>query len=167
MRTGTASRKSKTSAKPKASSKKQSRPSNRKKPSPAKAENSVLDNAQTVLQVCIEQKGLDVRGLDLHGLTDVADYFILASGTSERHVRGIADKIELALGTRGEKPFAVSGYENGQWVLLDYGDLVAHVFYEPVRQYYEFDELWKRAPAVPLAEELEVQARKLRTGMFR
>jgi ribosome-associated protein len=167
MRTGTASRKSKSGAKLKSNVETKPPHSSRKKSSPPKAQSSVLDNVQAVVQVCIEQKGLDVRGLDLHGLTDVADYFVIASGTSERHVRGIADKIERALGTLGEKPFAVSGYENGQWVLLDYGDLVAHVFYEPVRQYYEFDGLWKRAPAIPLDEELEVQARKLRTGMFR
>ena len=67
----------------------------------------------------------------------------------------------------GEEPNSMTGYEQAEWVLLDYGDLVVHIFYEPTRQHYRFDELWRKAAPLSLGEELEMQARKLRTGMVR
>lgn len=128
---------------------------------------SSLDATLTAIRISIEQKGLDVRGLDLKTLTDIADYFVIVSGTSERHVQGIADKIKFGLRDLEERPLSINGYDRGEWILLDYGDVVIHVFYEPTRQYYQFDELWKNADLVPLDPGLEVQARKLRTGVYR
>lgn len=122
--------------------------------------------ALTAIRVAIEQKGLDVKGLSLEGVSDIADYFVIISGTSDRHVQGMAEKIEAELKKLGESA-RTSGYERSEWILLDYGDLIVHVFYEPIRQYYLFDELWKNAKPLTLPEELEVQARKLRTGMYR
>ena len=132
-----------------------------------KSDSAVVDVTYLALAVAIEQKGLDVRGLDLRGLTDVADYCVIVSGTSDRHVQGVADKIERALRNIGSHPVSIVGRENAQWILLDYADLVIHVFYEPTRQYYEFDTLWKQAKPLALDPELEAQARKLRTGVVR
>ena len=119
------------------------------------------------VRTAIDQKALDVRILNLEGLTDIADYFVVASGTSDRHVRSIADKISRAMTDLGERTVSARGPDSKEWVLLDYGDVVVHVFYEPARQYYEFDELWSRARAIPLESKLESEARKLRTGLIR
>lgn len=142
---------------------------NKRKARPTAAKNSrgSSEAALTAIRIAIEQKGLDVKGLDLEGVTDIADYFVIVSGTSDRHVQGMADKINVALKSQGEDPLSISGYDRGEWVLMDYGDLVVHLFYEPIRQYYLFDELWKGAKPVALTDELEQQARKLRTGMYR
>lgn len=124
------------------------------------------DAALAALGIAIEQKGLDVKVLELSGLTDIADYFVIISGTSDRHVQGIAEKIERSLKEKGERPLRVNGINKGEWVLIDYGNIVVHVFHEPVRQYYEFDELWRKAKLLELPAELKEQARRLRTGMF-
>lgn len=123
--------------------------------------------ARAALRAAIDQKGLDARALDLHDVSDVADYFVIVSGTSDRHVRSLADKIKLELKKIGETPNTVSGYDSAEWILLDYGDVVVHVFYEPTRQFYEFDELWATAIEVPIDPELENAARMLRTGIYR
>ncbi|MCC6220434.1 MAG: ribosome silencing factor [Deltaproteobacteria bacterium] len=122
--------------------------------------------ATQAMTSAIEQKARDVSGLNLQGISDVTEYFIIVSGTSARHVRGIADKIKHDLRERGEKPISSIGYEVAEWVLLDYGNVVVHVFLEQTRQYYGLDEVWKHAPRLSLSTELEAEAKKLRTGMF-
>ncbi len=123
--------------------------------------------AVAAIRAAIDKKGLDVRGLNISRLSDVADYFVIISGTSERHVKGLADHIKEELAKLGEAPLAKSGYDRGEWVLLDYGDVVVHLFYEPTRQHYRFDELWQRGTAVELPDDLEQALRKLRTGIYR
>lgn len=122
--------------------------------------------AQLALQIAIEQRALDPAAIDLREITDIADYFVICSGTSERHISGIADRIINALAAEGEKPITVSGLERAEWVLIDYGDVVIHIFYEPTRQFYKLDDLWKDGPTLDLNPELEEQAKKLRTGMY-
>ena len=104
-----------------------------------------IDLVKEAIKFAIDQKALDVRGLDLMGKSDIADYFILASGTSNRHVSSIVDKIKRGLKNIGEAPIRINGEENAEWVLMDYGDFMVHVFYEPSRQYYDFDSLWSNA----------------------
>ena len=123
--------------------------------------------AIAAIRAAIDKKGLDVRALNISRLSDVADYFVIISGTSERHVKGLADHIKEELLKAGESPLAKSGYEGGEWILLDYGDVVVHLFYEPTRQHYRFDELWQRGTAVQLPEDMEQELRKLRTGIYR
>ena len=132
------------------------------------APGEIFEATETALRIAIEQKGLDPRGLDLRGITDITDYFVIVSGTSDRHVKGIAEKIKDGLAMLGHRPLGQKGSpEACDWILLDYGDLVVHVFYEPIRQYYEFDSLWKQGHVLALDPELESQSRKLRTGMIR
>ncbi|MFN8389505.1 MAG: ribosome silencing factor [Bdellovibrionota bacterium] len=122
--------------------------------------------ALAAMQAAVDQKGLDVRGLDIGDESDVADYFVIVSGTSERHVRGIADKVSEALERLGERALRTNGYEEAEWVLLDYGNVVVHIFYEPMRQYYGLDELWgKKATEIEPGAELELHMRRLRTGI--
>ena len=118
------------------------------------------------MRAAVDQRGLDVRALNVARATDIADRFLFISGTSERHVKGIADKIVAALEEAGDQLNAVSGYEKGEWVLLDFGDIVVHIFYEPTRQYYNIEELWSnRASLVAPAPDLEKAVRSLRTGI--
>lgn len=114
----------------------------------------------------IHQKALDIKALDMSTVSDVADYFVVMSGTSTRHVQGIVDRIKQFLERSDEFPISVSGYENAQWVLLDYGDVVIHVFLEEARHYYSVDELWHAASAVNWPLEIAEQLDKLRTGLY-
>lgn len=130
---------------------------------PPPASKAVLE----VAKLLIDQKALDVSVLEVKGMSDIADYLVIASGTSERHTQGLADRVVRGLKDLGERPIATSGIGKSEWVLLDYGDFMVHVFYEAARQYYSLDELWENAKIVPLPEELEQVARRLRTGMIR
>jgi len=119
------------------------------------------------MKAVVDQKALDVRALDISEASDIADYFVICSGTSERHVKGIADKLQTELAKYGEKPISVSGYTEGQWVVLDYGDLIVHVFFEPMRQHYGLDELWStRSTEIEPPTELHDHMRMLKTGII-
>lgn len=128
---------------------------------------ATLATAQRALRIAVDQKALDPVVIDLRGLSSVADLFVIASGTSQRHLQGMSDKIELSLKERGERPNSVNGFQDGDWIILDYGDVVVHLLHEPARQYYNLDGLWRDAPRLPLEPELEEQVRRLRTGSIR
>lgn len=83
--------------------------------------------------------------LDLADLTDIADVFVIASGTSERHVKTISDSIEKGMKEKGARPLSVEGYEEGRWVIMDYGDVIVHVFLESLRELYDLESLWIEA----------------------
>jgi len=92
-----------------------------------------------------EKKAKDAVIMHLAELTDIADYFLVASGMSERHVRTIADSIETGMKQRGVLPYSVEGYSQGRWVIIDYGNVVAHVFLDPLRELYDLESLWVEA----------------------
>lgn len=84
--------------------------------------------------------------LDLRGLTDATDYFVIASGTSDAHVRGIAESIIAKLHGRGHRTHHVEGLSGGRWVLLDFVDFVVHLFHPETRSFYQLERLWSDAP---------------------
>ncbi|MFH2065695.1 MAG: ribosome silencing factor [Pseudomonadota bacterium] len=88
-------------------------------------------------------KGLTV--LDVRKLTSIADVFMICSGSSNRQVTSIGEHIRRELKKNGIKPYHMEGIKEGQWVLLDYGNVIIHVFYEPVRSFYDLDGLWEDA----------------------
>ena len=96
----------------------------------------------------MEKKGLDVVVLDVGKLTSVADYLILCSGESERQVRAIADHVHQTLAAKRTSPLSVEGTTTSQWVLLDFGDVVAHVFRADIRAHYGLEKLWADAKRV-------------------
>ncbi|MCZ2079552.1 MAG: ribosome silencing factor [Bryobacteraceae bacterium] len=96
------------------------------------------------------KKAKDIRVLDLRGITTFADYFVICSGANPRQIRAIADEIGAALKKYGERPANVEGYDNAGWVLLDYGDLLVHVFSDEARSYYDLERLWRQAKEVPV-----------------
>ena len=90
----------------------------------------------------------------------ITDYFVIASGASDRQVRTITDEVERVLTERGVKPVRREGQGSGRWVLLDFVDLVVHVFVEDERSYYELERLWKDAPRIPWEPRTKAGGRK-------
>jgi len=99
------------------------------------------------------KKATDLVGLDLSGLEGVADYFLICSGASEPQVKAIAEEVEDKLRERGARPWHVEGREFRRWVLLDFVDVVVHVFHERTRDYYLLERLWGDARRVDLGLE--------------
>ena len=88
--------------------------------------------------------------LDLRGVTDMTDFFLIVSGTSDTHVRSLGEHIMLALKKEGSPAHHVEGLEKGRWVLLDFVDFVVHVFHPTLRNFYQLERLWADAEEVPL-----------------
>lgn len=99
------------------------------------------------------KKAVDPVGLDLRDLDGVADYFLICSGSSEVQVKAIAEAIEERLGAQSLRPWHVEGLAGRRWVLLDYVELVVHVFHERTREYYLLERLWGDAHTVDLGLE--------------
>jgi len=95
-----------------------------------------------------KRKSEDIVILDVRNLTSVADAFIICSGRSNRQVTAIAETIRTELKSQGIRPLNVEGIKEGHWVLMDYGHIVIHVFYEPVRQFYNLEGLWADAKRI-------------------
>ncbi|HVH67663.1 MAG TPA: ribosome silencing factor [Gemmatimonadales bacterium] len=108
--------------------------------------------AETVLGIVAaalaDRKAIDPLVLDLRGLTAAADYFVIVSGTSDAHVRGMAEHVMSALAPRGIAPHHVEGLTQGRWVLLDYVDFVVHIFHPELREFYQLERLWGDAPVL-------------------
>lgn len=102
-----------------------------------------------------EMKAQDLVALDVHALTSFADAFLLATGTSDRHVRSVADAVLEASKEMGSPPLGVEGYDEGRWVLIDLNEVVVHIFQEEVREYYDLERLWSDAPAIEVGESGE------------
>jgi ribosome-associated protein len=105
-----------------------------------------------VTDALADRKAVDAVVLDLRGLSSATDFFVIASGTSDAHVRGMAEHLMDALGPRGVKPHHVEGLAQGRWVLLDYVDFVVHVFHPELRQFYQLERLWADAPMVAVGD---------------
>ena len=91
-------------------------------------------------------KGLEPVVLEVKGACSFADYFLICSGTSRRHVSALAQRLEEALGQAGVKPLGVEGLQEGLWVLMDYNDVVVHIFSQELRAFYDLEGLWAEAP---------------------
>ncbi len=91
-------------------------------------------------------KGNRILVLDLRGLNDATDYFVIASGTSDAHVRGIAESVLEKLHRRGHRAHHIEGMSGGRWVLLDFVDFVVHLFHPETRSFYQLERLWNDAP---------------------
>jgi ribosome-associated protein len=107
-----------------------------------------LERVREAVSAADDRKALDLKVLQLEKVTDFTDYFLICSGTSERQVQAIADAVQERLREHRVRPLHVEGYNRAQWVLLDYGDLVVHVFQEEPRRYYALERLWGDAPEV-------------------
>ncbi len=115
---------------------------------PASRPGLAPEHARLCARVAMDNKAHDVLILDMRGITPLFDYFVLATGVSRRQVHTLAEEIDDALRALGETRQGLEGYEPGRWVVLDYGDLVVHLFDPQTRAYYGLEDLWADAPRV-------------------
>lgn len=106
--------------------------------------------AQVAALTADEKKGKEVRILDIRSISSVADYFVICSGTNPTHVRALADTVEEKLSSCGLALHHMEGYQNGRWILLDFGDVVVHVMHEEERGFYNLERLWGDARVVDM-----------------
>jgi ribosome-associated protein len=104
-------------------------------------------------RLALSKRGFDVRILKLKTLSSVCDYFVIASGDADTHVRAIASAIDEGMLDAGYRTAHMEGMTDGHWVLLDYFDVVVHVFREPTRRFYALEKLWGDAPCEELTDE--------------
>ena len=109
-----------------------------------------LDKALLSANIILERKATDPVLFEVGRLTTITDYFLIASGTSSRQVQAIAQHLERRMKEEGFIPFGIEGERDGHWILLDYGDVVVHIFYQPVREFYDLEGLWVEAPRVEI-----------------
>lgn len=105
--------------------------------------------AQRAAQIAVDNKAQDVVILDLRGVSDMTDFFIIASGTSDTAVRSIGQHVAEEMKKEGSPAYHLEGLEKGRWVLLDFVDFVVHVFHPTLRNFYQLERLWADAEPVP------------------
>jgi ribosome-associated protein len=102
---------------------------------------------EVVLGALAELKAVDVKALDVRGITDITDTMVVASGTSDRHVKSLAERVTQRCKEAGFRPFGIEGERDGEWVLLDLQDVVLHVMLPRVREFYALEKLWEGGAA--------------------
>jgi ribosome-associated protein len=106
------------------------------------------ERIQRVLEAAFEKKALDVTILDLRELASFTDYFVIASGTNKRQVQAISDEVVEQLKRNGTRAERVEGYRTAEWILVDYGDFLVHVFDQKARRFYDLERLWREAKRI-------------------
>jgi ribosome-associated protein len=114
--------------------------------------------ARLAVKALEEKKAEDVKILDIEKISTLADYFIIASGTNRNQVQAMADSVEEALGKAGYLPRHIEGYQTANWILMDYGDIVLHLFDEENRLFYDLERIWRDGASVSRESFLEEEA---------
>jgi ribosome-associated protein len=104
-------------------------------------------------RAAIDKKGENLKILDLGEFSGFTDYFVICSGTSDRQVQAIADSVDHQMRQSGHALISSEGYSDGRWVLMDYGDVVVHIFLDALREYYDLETLWADAPRLKVPSE--------------
>ena len=108
----------------------------------------VLELARRIVEILADRKAADIVLLDIHALASFADYFVICSGTGERHLQALADAVSETLGHDGTRPADVEGTQHSGWILMDYADVIVHIFASETRDYYRLERLWAQAPTI-------------------
>ena len=111
-----------------------------------------LERSLKCAEFAFDKKGFDIKVIDIKDISSISDYLVLVSGNSDKHVQAIADSIKSGLKKYG-KTNEIEGITEGKWVVMDYVDVLVHIFHEPLRSYYDLDSLWKQGPQIALPEE--------------
>lgn len=110
------------------------------------------DRAIRCAALALDKKALDVKILEISRHSSIADYLVLANGRSDKQTQAIADSVKQGLKKYG-KALDMEGMQEGRWVIIDYGDVIVHIFQEEVRRHYNLDEMWSQCPLVEIPEE--------------
>jgi len=116
----------------------------------------IISTKKTVLlsvNAALDKKARGILVLNVKKISSLSDYFIICSGSSDRQVQAIASFIEETLKKAGKRPIGIEGEQIGKWVLMDYGDIVIHIFYEPVRDFYDIERLWADVPRLEVEDD--------------
>jgi ribosome-associated protein len=123
---------------------------------PARTQFSALDpEVQLAVRSAAEKKATDMVVLDLRQIASFAEYFVITSGANQRQVQAVSDEIEDQLKKQlGNRPIRIEGYNTAEWVLMDYGDFIVHIFNKEAREFYDLERLWRDAAKVTLPDDL-------------
>ena len=128
--------------------------------------NDVLDpSIHHFIKAALGRKARDLVILDVRALTSFTDVFVICSGKSNRQVTAIAEHIKVDLKKNGISPISVEGLKDGQWVLLDYGNILVHVFLEPVREFYDLEGFWSNARRIAVSDYVETTETETNNGV--
>ena len=111
--------------------------------------------AQIACKAIDDKKGQDIKVIDIHTVSVIADYFVIASGTNSNQVQAIVDNVEEQLGRAGFEAKQIEGNRNSSWILMDYGDVIVHVFDEENRLFYDLERIWRDGKVLEMDEFLE------------
>jgi len=112
-----------------------------------------LDKAILASRIIEQRKAVKPILFEVGKMTSIADYFLIASGKSSRQVQSISRHLVKEMRNNGHKAYGIEGEQEGHWVLMDYGDLVIHIFFEPIREFYDLEGLWDEAPRIDIDEK--------------
>ena len=115
---------------------------------------STEEKTALISQIVADRKAIDVVVLDIAAASSVTDYFLICSGGSARQAQAIADAIDEQLKKAGIMPLGIEGYRDGRWILMDYGDVIVHIFSQETRDFYDLERLWASAPKLDLSHEI-------------
>lgn len=110
---------------------------------------------KTIIKALDSKKAEDIKLIGIRDLTIVADYFVIANGTSSTQTKALADEVEFKLKQQGVEPLRVEGYSGANWVILDYADVVVHVFYKETRDFYNLEKLWRDGEFIDIGKYIE------------
>jgi ribosome-associated protein len=112
-----------------------------------------LEKALLASGIIKERKAIDPVLFEVTGLTSITDYFLIASGNSSRQVQAIGRHLQKSMREKGQKVYGIEGEQEGLWMLMDYGDLVVHIFYQPIREFYDLEGLWSEARRIGMVKD--------------
>ncbi len=111
-----------------------------------------LELAKETVKILDERKAMDLKAIGIKDISVLADYFVFSTGTSSTHVKSLAEEVEFKLKQLGVSPEHVDGYRSNSWVLLDYGNVMVHIFTADAREFYNLDRLWQDAEKIDISD---------------
>jgi ribosome-associated protein len=125
----------------------------KKKAAPKAKKNPARDLALAIAEAALDRKALQVEIIEVADKVDYADYVVVMSATSDRHANALAKNVDSEMSAKGIKANSIEGLPQGAWVLMDFGDVVVHIFHEDTRGYYDLEALWYDAARVPVSDK--------------
>ncbi|MBQ7966112.1 MAG: ribosome silencing factor [Ruminococcus sp.] len=116
---------------------------------------TTLQQAKETAKILSEKKGLDIKVIEISDVSVIADYMVIATGNSSTHVKALADEVETQLDDMGVSVSHIEGYRSNSWILLDYIDIIVHVFSNEAREYYDLERLWEDGTDIDISDIID------------